>query len=62
MEIIRIITQLANTLNFDMVGEGIETEEQLLFMQALGCNIIQGYYFSKPLSLKALKSYLLSQS
>lgn len=34
-----------------MVFEGIETEEQLNFVKSLGCRIVQGYYYSKPLPL-----------
>ncbi|MBP3267571.1 MAG: EAL domain-containing protein, partial [Ruminococcus sp.] len=33
-----------------VIAEGVETEEQMELLKKLGCDIIQGYYFSKPLS------------
>ena len=40
---------LAQGLGMDTVGEGVETAEQLAFLQRHGCTTIQGYYFSRPL-------------
>ena len=34
-----------------MIAEGVENKEQLTILSDMGCKIIQGYYFSKPLSL-----------
>jgi len=42
------IIALANSLELSTITEGVETEEQLGFIQNLGCKIIQGYYYSKP--------------
>jgi len=47
--IVRAIVALAKGLDLLVVAEGVETEEQFLFMHRLGCDVIQGYYFSKPL-------------
>jgi diguanylate cyclase (GGDEF)-like protein/PAS domain S-box-containing protein len=46
--IVRTIVGLAETLGLSVVGEGVETEEQLASLQELGCDIGQGYYFSRP--------------
>ena len=43
------IKTLADTLNMDLVAEGIETKDQLDFIQSFGIHIIQGFYCSKPL-------------
>ncbi len=43
------IISLARSLKMDIVAEGVETEEQLSFLQDNDCNTYQGYYFSKPL-------------
>ncbi|MCX7088821.1 MAG: EAL domain-containing protein [Methylococcales bacterium] len=44
------IISLAKALNYTLVAEGVETKEQALVMHGLGCNIIQGYLFSRPVS------------
>ena len=47
--IIKMIIDLAKMMNAITVAEGVETEAQYLFLKESGCDIIQGYYFSKPL-------------
>jgi diguanylate cyclase (GGDEF)-like protein len=42
------IADLAHTLGLEVVAEGIETEDQLLAMRALGCEMGQGYWFAPP--------------
>ncbi|MCP4871498.1 MAG: EAL domain-containing protein [Proteobacteria bacterium] len=49
MEIVRTIVSLANNLKMGVVAEGIETEKQLAALEALGCDLGQGYLFAKPL-------------
>ena len=39
---------LAHNLGLEVVAEGVETEEQLAYLKARGCNLIQGYLFSRP--------------
>jgi EAL domain-containing protein (putative c-di-GMP-specific phosphodiesterase class I) len=43
------IITLAHKLRLRVVAEGVETEEQLMFLKRLGCDNMQGYLFSKPL-------------
>lgn len=50
-DIIKMIIQLGKTLDAVVVTEGVETKEQYLFLKESGCDVIQGYYFSKPLPL-----------
>lgn len=56
--ITKSIINLAHNLNLDIVAEGVETKEQLKFLKEHGCNIIQGFYFSKPLDINAFTAYL----
>lgn len=49
--IIRSIINLAKGLNIKVVCEGVETQEQLAFLKAAGCDIIQGFLFSKPIPM-----------
>lgn len=48
LNIIKLITGMAKSLNMKAVAEGVETQEQLENLQALGCDFAQGYLFSKP--------------
>ncbi|NOQ76480.1 MAG: EAL domain-containing protein [Methylococcaceae bacterium] len=44
------IIGLANALDYNLIAEGVETKEQALVMHGLGCQLIQGYYFSRPVA------------
>lgn len=46
------ITKLGQSLGLHITAEGVETENQLVFLKTLCCDDIQGYYFSKPLSME----------
>ncbi|MBT3305445.1 MAG: EAL domain-containing protein [Alphaproteobacteria bacterium] len=46
--IVRAIISMANSLNLTIIAEGVETENQVSFLHALGCQVGQGYLFSKP--------------
>ncbi|MGI8593969.1 MAG: putative bifunctional diguanylate cyclase/phosphodiesterase [Solirubrobacteraceae bacterium] len=45
---------LAHALGLQAMAEGVETREQLDALKALGCDLVQGYYFSRPLSASAM--------
>ena len=50
------LMKMAASLGVDTVCEGVETEEQVHFLQEIGCSKLQGFYFSKPISLETLKA------
>ncbi len=56
--ITRTIVSLGQSLGQQVVAEGIETAEQAALLSHLGCDIGQGFFFSKPLSLPDLQRYL----
>jgi diguanylate cyclase (GGDEF)-like protein len=52
------IIQLGKALGMTIVAEGIETQEQIRFLQAHNCHRMQGFYISRPLSDEALTQFL----
>lgn len=49
LRLVELIKEIATFLSVPIVAEGVEEEEQCRLLKNLGCEIIQGYYFSKPL-------------
>ncbi|MBO0962614.1 EAL domain-containing protein [Neobacillus sp. MM2021_6] len=56
--IVRTIIGMANSLEKGIIAEGVEQEEQLHFLQDLGCTNLQGYLFSKPLPFTEIRKFL----
>jgi len=48
-DVVKTMISMARNLNFDCVIEGVETGEQLALLKSFGCNMAQGYLFSRPL-------------
>ena len=59
--IVRAIIAMAHSLGQVVVAEGVEEIEQLEFLRQHDCDIIQGYYYSKPLSQPEFSEYLAAQ-
>ena len=55
--IARTIVALAQSLQLGVIAEGVETEDQRVFLENSGCHAYQGYYFSRPLSLEAFEEF-----
>lgn len=53
-ELVRAIVDLGHTLGLHTVAEGVETMEQVLYLEKLGCEELQGYYFYKPAPIEEL--------
>jgi EAL domain-containing protein (putative c-di-GMP-specific phosphodiesterase class I) len=58
-EIVRTIVVLAQNLGMDVIAEGVETNEQLVLLQKLGCENGQGYFFSKPANSDGAEKIIL---
>ena len=56
------IVTMAHRLNLSVVAEGIETRDQVLRLQAIGCDYAQGYYFSRPLPIPEFEALRASQT
>ena len=59
--ILKIMLDISRYLSVPMIAEGVETEEQMLTLQGLGCDIVQGYYFARPMPAKDFEAYLKSK-
>ena len=58
--IVRHVIRLAEDLGITTVSEGVETDEQVAFLRACGCDIAQGFYFAKPMPPEELENRLLT--
>ncbi|MGB5079493.1 MAG: EAL domain-containing protein [Burkholderiales bacterium] len=56
--LVRAILAMAKGFALKVVAEGVETDEQLSFVAAQGCDLAQGYLISKPMNEEAYRSYL----
>lgn len=59
--ILESIFLFANRLNMRTVAEGVETKEQLGFLRTCNCNLIQGFYFDKPMPEQAYRERLINR-
>jgi len=58
MAIIKAVTAMSKALGFRTIAEGIEKEEQALFLKSIGCEQGQGYLYSRPLSAEKFEEFL----
>jgi EAL domain-containing protein (putative c-di-GMP-specific phosphodiesterase class I) len=57
-ELARAIVAMAQALGLTVLAEGVERQEQLDFLSALGCDLAQGFLFSQPLDARAIGDFL----
>ncbi|HEY9645245.1 MAG TPA: EAL domain-containing protein, partial [Chroococcidiopsis sp.] len=58
-QVVNTIITLSDQLGLAVVAEGIETTQQMQWLQPLGCEFGQGYLFSRPLSSTDIEAHLL---
>lgn len=59
--IISAIIVMGRSMNLEILAEGVETKEQLDFLNARSCDIIQGFYYCRPLPTQAMTELLNTQ-
>lgn len=60
--VLDMCSHIVKQMNLKSVAEGVETEAQLNRLKNIGCDYIQGYYFSKPLPVKDFENYLANEA
>ncbi len=61
LRIIELIIEIADYLDVPVVAEGVETEEQYLTLKEMGCDLVQGYFFSRPVPPEEFEKFLLER-
>ena len=51
-EFVRAIISMGHTMKMEIIAEGVEEYAQVLALRDLGCEMIQGYYYSKPIPIE----------
>ncbi len=59
-KIIASMVSLANSLVTPVIAEGVETKEQIEYLDSIGCYVVQGYYYSKPMSVDDFEIFMQS--
>lgn len=60
--IIKSVVAMSDSLNVQVISEGVETLEQVEFLHSVGCSLMQGYYFSKPMDAASFERLLINNS
>ena len=58
---LEVIIGISDYLSVPVIAEGVETEEQLHVLKSLGCDIVQGYFFSKPVPAEKFEPFILQK-
>ena len=56
--LVKAIVYMAESLQKDVVVEGVETAQQMAFVRASGCQFVQGYYLSQPLPATEFAAFI----
>ena len=62
VRMIELIIDIADYLHVPVVAEGVETKEQCLVLKAMGCDLVQGYYFSKPVPHDSFARFIVERA
>lgn len=62
VRLIELILDISDYLHVPVVAEGVETEEQYLVLREMGCDLVQGYYFSKPVPPEDFDRFLIGRA
>ncbi len=58
---LEVVIDIAESLGVPTIAEGVETAEQMFTLKSMGCDIVQGYYFSRPVPAEEFEVFLLAR-
>lgn len=61
-QIIRHIVDMAVSIDYDIICEGVETHEEVEFLKSIGCHKVQGFYFARPMPIPEFEKMLLEDN
>lgn len=61
-KILQMVVGLSNQLGMPVITEGVETAEQVQFLAEIGCDVFQGYYFARPMSVAEFEERYVVQN
>lgn len=59
--LVELVFDIAKFLNVPVVAEGVEEEEQLFLLKKMGCEFVQGFYFSKPVPPEQFEKFIVDE-
>ncbi|MGO4872812.1 MAG: EAL domain-containing protein [Roseiarcus sp.] len=60
--LVRSIVEIGRSLDIEIVAEGVESMEHARLLRELGCDILQGYAFAKPMSAEDLERFVAART
>ena len=61
-KLLEVMIRLAKSFDLKTVAEGVETAEQMSALKEMGCDVIQGYYFSRPLPADEFERFITERT
>jgi EAL domain-containing protein (putative c-di-GMP-specific phosphodiesterase class I) len=59
--LVKLILDIARNLKMPVIAEGVETERQLTLLKDAGCDLVQGYYFSRPVPPEEFEDFIIRE-
>ena len=61
-QLVDLIINIADKIGIPVIAEGVETESQMELLRKMGCAVVQGYYFSRPLPPSEFEEKIINKT